>query len=157
MKSMITKRANKIIHKKHRPFGDIIPQEVTKMIKTAIAGVLIAAAMTTAAPANKDSPKEEWVDAGTYRISVFCQYCNEQEGFQTASGRTLEYGQVAMNDVSFGTEISIDGEIFEVTDRVGVPDTVDIFIPNDSGYCQCNTLEYKKVYIKKKGGRKWQE
>lgn len=124
------------------------------MIKTAIAGMLIAAAMTTAAPANKDSPKEEWVDAGTYRISVFCQYCNEQEGYQSASGRTLEYGQVAMNDVPFGTEISIDGEIFEVTDRVGVPDTVDIFIPNDSGYCQCNTLEYKNVYIKKKGGRK---
>ena len=123
------------------------------MIKTALAGVLIAATMTTAAPANKDSPKEEWVDAGTYRISVFCQYCNEQEGFQTASGRTLEYGQVAMNDVPFGTEISIDGEVFVVTDRVGVENTVDIFVPSEDGCCHCNTLEYKNVRIKTKGGK----
>lgn len=123
------------------------------MIKTALAGVLIAATMTTATPANKDSPKEEWVDAGTYRISNFCQFCNEQEGYQTASGRTLEYGQVAMNDVPFGTEISIDGEIFVVTDRVGVPNTVDIFVPSDKGCCTCNTLEYKNVRIKTKGGK----
>ena len=124
------------------------------MIKTLLAGVLIAATMAAPAPENnKASPEKVWKDAGTYRVTAYCQYCNEQEGYQTASGRTLEYGQVAMNDVPFGTEISIDGEVFEVTDRVGVPDTVDIFVPSDSGYCRCNTLEYKEVYIKTKGGK----
>ena len=123
------------------------------MIKTLLAGVLIAATMTAPAPENKASPEKVWEDAGTYRVTAYCQYCNEQEGYQTASGRTLEYGQVAMNDVPFGTEISIDGEVFEVTDRVGVPATVDIFVPSDSGYCRCNTLEYKEVYIKTKGGK----
>lgn len=121
------------------------------MVKT-VAALLIAASITVPAH-NKDSPKEEWKDAGTYRISVFCQYCNEQEGFETASGRTLEYGQVAMNDVPFGTEISIDGEVFEVTDRVGVENTVDIFVPSNDGCCHCDTLEHKNVRIKTKGGK----
>ena len=72
---------------------------------------------------------------------------------ERASGRTLEYGQVAMNDVPFGTEISIDGEVFEVTDRVGVENTVDIFVPSNDGCCHCATLEYKNVSIKTKGGK----
>jgi 3D (Asp-Asp-Asp) domain-containing protein len=118
------------------------------MVKTVIAGLLIAASMTVPAH-NKDSPKEEWVDAGTYRITTYCQYCNEVEGFQTASGKRLEYGQVAMNGVPFGTKISIEGEVFEVTDRVGVGNTVDIFIPSDKGYCACNYLEHKNVRIKR--------
>lgn len=52
-----------------------------------------------------------------------------------------------MNDVPFGTKISIDGEIFTVVDRCGVDNTVDIFIENDTDVCQCDTLEYKEVYI----------
>ena len=121
------------------------------MIKTLIATALLTATIATApAPAHKE---KAWKDGGEYRISAFCQFCNEQEGFQSASGKTLEYGHVAMNGVPFGTKISIDGEVFTVTDRVGVPDTVDIFIPSSDGCCHCNKLEYKKVSIKKKGGR----
>lgn len=116
------------------------------MIKT-MAAVLIAGSLLSAPV--PDPPKEEWRDAGNYRISVFCQYCNETEGFETASGRTLGYGQVAMNGVPFGTEISIEGEVFVVTDRVGVENTVDIFVPSEDGCCHCNLLEYKRVMIKK--------
>ena len=119
------------------------------MIKTAIAGALIAIMMSAPAPENnKASPEKVWKDAGTYRVTAYCQYCNEQEGYQTASGRTLEYGQVAMNGVPFGTEISIEGEVFVVTDRVGVDNTVDIFVPSEDGCCHCNLLEYKDVRIK---------
>lgn len=117
-------------------------------MKTLIAAGLLSAMIATApapAPAQKEKP---WKDGGEYRISAFCQFCNEQEGFQSASGKTLKYGHVAMNGVPFGTKISIDGEVFTVTDRVGVPDTVDIFIPSSDGCCHCNTLEHKEVYIK---------
>ena len=52
-----------------------------------------------------------------------------------------------MNDVPLGSKISIDGEEFVVTDRVGVPNTVDIFIPSEDGECHCNTLNYEEVYL----------
>lgn len=116
------------------------------MLKTITALVVAGAIAVTPVPKKDKQP--EYVNAGEYRISIFCQYCNEQEGFKSASGKHLKYGYVAMNGVPFGTKISIDGEPFEVADRVGVPNTVDIFIPSDKGYCTCNTLEYKTVYIK---------
>jgi 3D (Asp-Asp-Asp) domain-containing protein len=87
------------------------------------------------------------VDLGEYRISVYCHACNEEYGFQSASGQRLDYGQVAMNDVPLGSRISIDGEEFIVTDRAGVPNTVDIFIPSEDGTCHCDTLDYKEVYL----------
>ena len=121
------------------------------MIKTAIAGVLIAASMATPVH-NKDSPKEEWKDIGKWRVTTFDVYCNDPPGSQSASGKPLEYGDVAMNGVPLGSKISIEGEIFTVTDRCGIDGTVDIFIENDAGYCTCNTLEYKNVRIKTKGG-----
>jgi hypothetical protein len=54
-----------------------------------------------------------------------------------------------MNGVPMGTLISIDGEVFEVADRCGIDGTVDIFIENNSGYCQCDLLDYKTIYIQK--------
>lgn len=115
------------------------------MIKT-IAAVLITSSLLTA-PA-PGPPKEEWKSLGEYRISVFCQHCNDPAGYQSKSGKPLEYGDVAMNDVPFGSKISIDGEVFTVTDRCGIDNTVDIFIPTDTDYCSCNTLDYKEVRIK---------
>jgi hypothetical protein len=88
-----------------------------------------------------------WINGGEYRITCYCEYCNEPEGHESASGQYLEYGQVAMNNVPFGTKVAIDGEIFTVTDRVGVPGTIDIFIPSDKGHCRCDILDYKNVYI----------
>lgn len=118
------------------------------MIKTIIAGALIAASLT-AAPAPKEKPKEEWKDIGKWRVTTFDVYCNDPPGSQSARGKPLEYGDVAMNGVPLGSKISIEGEIFTVTDRCGIDGTVDIFIENDAGHCTCNTLEYKEVFIKK--------
>ena len=119
------------------------------MLKTAIAGLLIAV-ITTAAPEanNKASPKEEWKYAGEWRVTAFCEVCNDPGGTVSASGKELKYGTVAMNGVPMGSLISIEGEVFEVADRCGVDNTVDIFIPSPDGCCHCNTLEYKKIYIK---------
>lgn len=92
---------------------------------------------------------DNWKSIGEYRITTYCCDCNEPVGRQSASGKTLEYGQVAMNDVPLGTKISIEGEIFTVVDRCGIDNTVDIFVENDSGYCQCDTLDHKEVKVKR--------
>ena len=115
------------------------------MVKAALALALSASISTT--PINSITPK--WENAGEYRITVYCQHCNEPAGRQTASGKKLEYGQVAMNNVPFGTKIAIEGEVFEVTDRVGVENTVDIYMPTEKEYCTCNYLDYKEVMIER--------
>lgn len=116
------------------------------MIKTAIAGALIAASI--AAPAhNKDSPKEEWKDLGECRITTYCCACNDGSGHESSSGKYLEYGDCACSWLPLGTEISIDGEIFTVVDICGT-DAIDIFIDTDE--CHCNLNEYKDVRIKTK-------
>ena len=118
------------------------------MIKSITALALATAISVAPMPQKEKTP--EWKDAGTYRITCYDVCCNDPQGRQSASGKTLEYGDVAMNGVPFGTEISIEGEVFTVTDRCARDDTVDIFVENDSGYCQCNLLEYKDVRIKVK-------
>lgn len=118
------------------------------MLKS-IAALAVATALTVS-PVQVKEKKPEWKDAGTYRITCYDFWCNDPQGRQSASGKTLEYGDVAMNGVPFGTKISIDGEIFTVVDRCARDDTVDIFVENDSGYCNCNLLEYKDVRIKVK-------
>ena len=114
------------------------------MIKVITAGVLATGLLMSGAAADLGP-----TDLGEYRVTTYCQYCNEEVGFQSASGQRLDYGQVAMNDVPLGSRISIDGEEFVVTDRVGVPNTVDIFIPSEDGECHCNTLNYEEVYLLK--------
>lgn len=119
------------------------------MIKTVLAGLLIASTLT-AAPAPKDKkPEKVWKSLGTWRTTFFCEACNDPVGRQSASGKPLEYGHVAMNGVPLGSKISIEGEVFTVTDRCGIDGTVDIFMPTCDGLCHCNKLEYEKVRIKK--------
>lgn len=110
---------------------------------TALTSVVLAAGISLSASAADNMP----IDLGEYRISCYCENCNEEVGYQSASGARLDYGQVAMNDVPLGSKISIDGEVFVVTDRVGVDNTVDIFIPSGDGQCHCNWLDYKEVYL----------
>ena len=110
---------------------------------TGIVGVVLAAGVSMSAAQADMMP----IDLGEYRITTYGIYCNEPVGRQSASGKTLEYGDVAMNGVPFGSKISIDGEIFTVTDRCGIDGTVDIFIETNSDHCTCNTLDYKEVYL----------
>ncbi len=112
------------------------------MIKVITAGVLATGLMMSGAAADFGP-----TDLGEYRITTYDVCCNEPQGRQSASGKALEYGDVAMNGLPFGSKISIDGEIFTVVDRCGIDGTVDIFIENDTGVCQCDTLDYKEVYL----------
>lgn len=90
----------------------------------------------------------EYTNIGEYRISIFCKYCNEPQGTESASGKTLQAGHVATRDLPMGSEIAIEGEEFEVTDICGVDNTIDIYVENDSGYCKCDKLFYEDVYLK---------
>ena len=113
---------------------------------------IVALALTTAI-ATSPMPQVEtdnWTNIGDYRVTTYDIHCNDPQGRESSSGVELEYGYVAMNGVPFGTKIAIEGEVFEVVDRVGVDNTVDIFVENDSGYCKCNKLEYKTVYMEQK-------
>ena len=112
-----------------------------------IRNLIISALLVVSFSAAPAAAESNWINGGEYRITCYCEYCNEPQGYQSASGKYLEYGHVAMNDVPFGTKIAIDGEIFVVTDRVGVPNTIDIFLPANSDYCTCDFLDYKDVYI----------
>lgn len=108
----------------------------------------LTSAVLAAGIALSGAASDMTADLGEYRITTYCQFCNEEVGFQSASGKRLAYGQAAMNGVPFGTVINIDGEDFVVTDRVGVDNTVDIFIPSEDGRCHCNWLEYRHVFRK---------
>ena len=110
---------------------------------TGLVGVVLAAGVSMSAAQADMMP----IDLGEYRITTYEVCCNDPAGRQSASGKPLEYGDVAMNGVPFGSKISIDGEIFTVTDRCGIDGTVDIFIETDSDHCTCNTLDYKEVYL----------
>ncbi len=110
---------------------------------TGIVGVVLATGVSLSAAQVDMMP----IDLGEYRITTFDFWCNEPVGRQSASGKPLEYGDVAMNGVPLGSKISIDGEIFTVTDRCGIDGTVDIFIETNSDHCTCNTLDYKEVYL----------
>lgn len=116
-------------------------------IASLTASIAMAATMATAPVA--ESQLDGWESAGTYRITTYETHCNEPEGNQSASGVPLEYGMVAMNDYPFGTEIMIDGEKFVVMDRCGIENTVDIWKDTDVGYCDCDYLDYKEVYVKR--------
>ncbi len=106
---------------------------------------MIATIATTPIP-----QEDNWVNIGEYRVTTYCRYCNEPQGLQTSSGKTLEAGHVATKDLPIGTKIAIEGDEFVVTDICGVDNTIDIYVENDSGYCQCNTLEYETVYMEQK-------
>jgi len=124
------------------------------MMKKLITSVLLALTVTSTANAQTATLNhfyhkgDVWENGGTWRVTTYCYECNDPAGLQSKSGKKLKYGYVAMNGVPMGTLISIDGEVFEVADRCGIDGTVDIFIENNSGYCQCDLLEYKKIYIK---------
>lgn len=121
------------------------------MIKTVVAGLLIASTLTAAPAPKEKKPEKVWKSLGEWRISAFCEACNDPAGTRrSASGKPLEYGDVAMNGVPLGSKISIDGEVFTVTDRCGIDGTVDIYVPTCEGYCGCDILRYDNVKIKRR-------
>lgn len=119
------------------------------MFTQAAAALLIALQVSAPVQLSKDTAAAaKYKDIGEYRITTYCQFCNEPAGYQSASGKTLEYGHVATKELPLGSEIAIDGEPFVVTDVCGVDNTIDIFIPSEDGSCHCNILRYDNVMLK---------
>lgn len=113
-----------------------------------LTAILLSGAIAMNAAQVPAEVPEPWESLGEWRISVYCEACNDPGGRITASGIPLESGHVAMNGVPMGSTISVEGEEFTVTDRCGIDGTVDIFIPSPDGACHCNTLDFEEVYIK---------
>lgn len=76
-------------------------------------------------------------------------FCNDGTGHESSSGKYLEYGDCACNWLPIGTEVRVGGEEYTVVDTCGIDDTIDIFVDDDSGVCQCNHLSYEKVEVMK--------
>lgn len=112
-------------------------------IASLTASIAMAATMATA----DFQAEPQWVDVGEYRISEFCNSCNDGGSNESSSGIPLEYGHAASQDFDIGTKVMVDGEEFVITDICGVPGTIDIFTGDDSGECTCDRLDYKTVYV----------
>lgn len=97
----------------------------------------------------KKEEEREWESLGYCRITTYCPACNDPAGsYQSSSGTTLYEGCVACSWLPIGTRLRIDGYEYVVMDTCGIGGTVDIFV-DTGGYCNCNTLSYKEVYIRK--------
>lgn len=94
------------------------------------------------------SPVQGYVDIGTCRITEYCPVCNDGAGHESASGTYLRYGHAACSWLPYGTVIDIEGDEFVVVDTCGT-DAIDIFIDDNSGACNCNLNEYKRVTVKR--------
>lgn len=81
--------------------------------------------------------QEPWDYLGECRITTYCQYCNEPAGYGSSSGKELAYGDAACGWLPEGSQISIEGEVFTIVDKCGT-DAIDLFIPSDCGYCDCD-------------------
>ena len=81
-------------------------------------------------------------DLGHQRITTYCPECNDGQGYESSSGKKLEYGDCACSWLPIGTKINIEGAPFTVVDICGT-DAIDIFV--DTEDCECNLNEYRKV------------
>ena len=122
-----------------------------------LATIVLALMLTIPSPVqdthNKDSPADKWISLGECRITCYCPVCNDGQGYESSSGKTLRYGHAACRWLPNGTKIAIGGDIFEIVDTCGT-DAIDIFIDTGDTRCRCNLNEYQTVYILKKGGEK---
>lgn len=115
------------------------------MIKSVVVSVLLATSLFNASPDQPKKTNDDWKYIGEQRITCYCPVCNDGEGYESSSGKELEYGDCACSWLPIGTKVSIEGEIFTVVDICGT-DVIDIFIDTDE--CCCNLNEYRKVSVK---------
>ena len=115
--------------------GTEIAHQAEESIKTAVVKI-------------QNADTGEWKSIGKCRITTYCPYCNEPEGYGSASGVYLQNGHAACSWLPIGTVISIDGDIYTIVDICGT-DAIDIFVDSKDGVCHCNTMEYKEVSVRK--------
>lgn len=116
-------------------------------IASLTASIAMAATMATA-PVS-ESNLDGWEYIGEQRITTYCCACNDGAGHESSSGKYLEYGDCACNWLPIGTAVRVGGEEYTVVDICGIDDTIDIFVDDDSGVCQCNHMSYEKVEVMK--------
>ena len=90
----------------------------------------------------------EYEELGTYKLTAYCacsKCCGKSDGI-TASGVKAQAGRtVAAKNLSFGTELMINGEIYTVEDRGVGSGVVDIFFDSHSEALDFG-VKYAKVY-----------
>jgi 3D (Asp-Asp-Asp) domain-containing protein len=90
----------------------------------------------------------EYEELGTYKLTAYCacsECCGKSDGI-TASGVKAQAGRtVAAKNLSFGTELMINGEIYTVEDRGVGSGVVDIFFDSHSEALDFG-VKYAKVY-----------
>lgn len=123
-------------------------------VSTGIAAAILAAGIAASGTVTDAvTPSNEWSPVMECRITTYCPVCNDGSGHESSSGTYLKTGHAACRWLPNGTIISIEGEEFEIVDTCGT-EAIDIFVDDDSGICQCNLNEYRKVTIKRKGAEK---
>lgn len=117
----------------------------------AILAIMLAAMTAVSVPAE---PAEQYTDAGTYRITQYCERCNSPAGSRvTASGRWEPGYSAASSDIPLGTVIRIDGYGERRIDDTGCPSgTIDLLIDTVDGECRCDVgpVPYKKVKVRER-------
>ena len=90
----------------------------------------------------------EYEELGTYKLTAYCacsKCCGKSDGI-TASGVKAKAGRtVAVKNLSFGTQLMINGEIYTVEDRGVGSGVVDIFFDSHSEALDFG-VKYAKVY-----------
>lgn len=90
----------------------------------------------------------DYTELGTYKLTAYCscsKCCGKSDGI-TASGVKAQAGRtVAAKNLSFGTELMINGEIYTVEDRGVGSGVVDIFFDSHSEALDFG-VKYAKVY-----------
>ena len=90
----------------------------------------------------------EYEELGTYKLTAYCacsKCCGKSDGI-TASGVKAQSGRtVAVKNLSFGTQLMINGEIYTVEDRGVGSGVVDIFFDSHSEALDFG-VKYAKVY-----------
>ena len=90
----------------------------------------------------------EYEELGTYKLTAYCacsKCCGKSDGI-TASGVKAQAGRtVAAKNLSFGTQLMINGEIYTVEDRGVGSGVVDIFFDSHSEALDFG-VKYAKVY-----------
>lgn len=111
------------------------------MIGTSVIGIV--AMLHTATAAIDRMPAYE--DIGQFRITTYCEECNDPAGRQTSTGQDPYPGSCAGPSWLVGQTVLIDGQEYRCNDICGAGNTIDLWREGD---CSESTLYDSEVYLR---------